>query len=193
MPSVAPVESVDRPIDGRHQRRQQRRLARIEVAVVLDHVDRVPVRLLDHLVDGIGAPSTRMSSSTSARTVAPAAAVVGAEERPPQVGPAAATVLRRGEFRRIASPESPALAASAASVPARGLLSRCRSSPALSTRVDGEDPAQHHARARARSAASRRCGGARLCGSRRRSVGHDRLPRGGSIDGFAAACVREIE
>ena len=75
---------MDGPVDGRHQRRQQRRLARIEVAVVLDHVDGVPVRILDHFVDGVwlARGAHLLFDQRSDRT--PPAAVVGAEERPPQ-------------------------------------------------------------------------------------------------------------
>ena len=45
---------MNQPILAGDERRPQRRLAGIEMAVVLDHVDGVPVGLLDDAVDGVG-------------------------------------------------------------------------------------------------------------------------------------------
>ena len=52
-------EVVDQPVRAGDERGIQRRLAGIQMAVVLDHVDGVPAGLADHLVDGIGAPPAR--------------------------------------------------------------------------------------------------------------------------------------
>ena len=77
---------VDQPVFAGHQRWQERGLARVEMAffglgrrvaefVVLDHVDRVPVRLVNDLVDGVRAVFDQSPHGT------PAAAVVSAQER----------------------------------------------------------------------------------------------------------------
>ena len=80
------AEAVNRPVDGGHQRGQNRRLARIEVAVVLDHVDGVPVGLLDDLVDGVREALDAHVRFDQRPEGTPAAAVVGAQERAAQFG-----------------------------------------------------------------------------------------------------------
>ncbi len=81
-PQSSPRRLINEPIGDRGQRGKQGRLAGIEAPVVLDHVDRVPGRLLDHLVDRVRSPRDAHLFFHQRPKRAPAAAVVGAQEGP---------------------------------------------------------------------------------------------------------------
>ena len=75
---------VNKPIRDGSQSGKQGRFAGVEMAVVLDHVDRVPVRFLDHFVDRVGCPFDSHVFLDQGTQGAPAAAIVGTQKRPPQ-------------------------------------------------------------------------------------------------------------